>query len=66
MREICKRRMYIIKLTLCLLRLTISRPVVTVCTTSFNVLKLCCILHKECMYVFRMILTINSDCFSTH
>lgn len=35
---------------------------VFVCTTSFNVQKLC-ILPAECIYVFYMILTVSSDCF---
>jgi hypothetical protein len=32
------------------------------CTTRFNVVKLC-ILPTQCTCVFRMVLTINSDCF---
>jgi hypothetical protein len=42
--------------------LTLQSPVVTVCTTFFNTPKLC-ILPTQCIYVFRMVLTINSDCF---
>jgi hypothetical protein len=37
-------------------------PVVTICTTYYNTLKLC-ILTTECICVFRMVLTINRDCF---
>jgi hypothetical protein len=37
-------------------------PVDTICTTSFNILKLC-LLTAECICMFRMVLTINSDCF---
>jgi hypothetical protein len=33
----------------------------TVCTTCFNILKLY-ILHTDCICVFHMVLTINSDC----
>jgi hypothetical protein len=36
--------------------------VVIICTTCSNTLKLC-ILPTECICVFRMVLTINSDCF---
>jgi hypothetical protein len=43
--------------------LTLKSPVVTMHTTCYNILKLC-ILARECIYVFRMVLTINSDCFS--
>jgi hypothetical protein len=35
--------------------------VVTICTTCCNILKLC-ILPTECIYVFHMVITINSDC----
>jgi hypothetical protein len=42
--------------------LNASSPVVTICTTCFNTLKLC-ILPTQCVCVFRMILTISSDCF---
>jgi hypothetical protein len=37
-------------------------PVVTICITCVNTLNLP-ILPTECIYVFRMVLTINSDCF---
>jgi hypothetical protein len=40
----------------------LKSPVVTICTTCFSLLELC-ILHTECICVFRMVLTINSDCF---
>jgi hypothetical protein len=36
--------------------------VATIRTTCFNTLNLC-ILPTECIYVFRMVLTIDSDCF---
>jgi hypothetical protein len=42
--------------------LTLSSPVVTICTTCFNTLKLS-ILPSQCIYVFRMVLTINSNSF---
>jgi hypothetical protein len=42
--------------------LTLYSPVVTIYTTCFNTLKLC-ILPTQCIYVFPMVLTINSDCF---
>jgi hypothetical protein len=44
--------------------LTCWRKMVTiyVCTTCYNIQKLC-ILPTQCIYVFRMILTINSDYF---
>jgi hypothetical protein len=35
--------------------------VVTICTTCFNILKLCS-LPTECICVFRTVLTIHSDC----
>jgi hypothetical protein len=35
---------------------------VTICTICFDILKLC-ILPTECICVFRVVLTINSDCF---
>jgi hypothetical protein len=35
---------------------------VTICTTRFNVVKLC-ILPTQCISVFRMVFTIKSDCF---
>jgi hypothetical protein len=35
---------------------------VIICTTRFNLVELC-ILFRECVYVFRMVLTIKSDCF---
>jgi hypothetical protein len=41
--------------------LTLQSLVVTIYTTRFNTLKLC-ILPTECICVFRMVLTINSDC----
>jgi hypothetical protein len=41
---------------------TPKSPVVTICTTRFNTLKLC-ILPTQCICVFHMVLTINSDCF---
>jgi hypothetical protein len=37
-------------------------PVVAICTTLFNTLKLC-ILPIACTCVFHMVLTINSGCF---
>jgi hypothetical protein len=37
-------------------------PVVTICTTCYNTLKLC-ILPTQCICVFRVVLTINTDCF---
>jgi hypothetical protein len=43
-------------------RLTLDSPVVTICTTFFNILKLY-ILPTQCICVFRMVLTVNSDCF---
>jgi hypothetical protein len=39
-----------------------SYSVVTICTTCYNIPKLC-ILPTECICVFRTVLTINSDCF---
>jgi hypothetical protein len=42
--------------------LTIQSPMVTICTTRFNTPKLY-ILPTQCICVFRMVLTINSDCF---
>jgi hypothetical protein len=36
--------------------------VVAVCTNLFDVQKLC-ILPTQCIYVFHMVLTINSDYF---
>jgi hypothetical protein len=36
-----------------------TQPIVTTCTTSINIKKLC-ILSKQCICVFRMVLTINS------
>jgi hypothetical protein len=36
--------------------------VVIICTTCFNTPKLC-IMPTQCISVFRMVLTINSDCF---
>jgi hypothetical protein len=44
------------------LLLALSRPVVTMCTTCFNDQELC-ILLTECIYGFRMILTVNRDHF---
>jgi hypothetical protein len=41
---------------------TISSEVVTVNTTCFNVLKLCSLLEHY-IYLYHMILTINSDSF---
>jgi hypothetical protein len=41
---------------------TISCPMVTICSTCFNVRKLC-ILPIECICMFRTVLTINSVCF---
>jgi hypothetical protein len=38
------------------------KPSELIHTTSFNILKLC-ILPTECIFVFRVVLTINSDCF---
>jgi hypothetical protein len=43
-------------------KLTLESPVVTKCTICFNILKFY-ILHTQCICVFRMVLTINSDCF---
>jgi hypothetical protein len=37
-------------------------PAVTICTTHFNAPELG-ILPTDCIFVFRMILAINSDCF---
>jgi hypothetical protein len=37
----------------------VLKPVITVCTTHFNIPKLC-ILPAECICVFRRVLTINS------
>jgi hypothetical protein len=45
-----------------LLLLTFQSPEVTICTTCCNALKLC-IPPTQCICVFRMVLTINSDCF---
>jgi hypothetical protein len=42
--------------------LILQRPVVSICTTRFNIIKLC-ILPTQCICVFRMVLTINSECF---
>jgi hypothetical protein len=42
--------------------LTLQRPVVTIYTICFNIPELC-ILFTQCICVFRMVLTINSDCF---
>jgi hypothetical protein len=42
--------------------LTRLSPVVTICTTLFDTSKLC-ILPTQCIWVSRMVLTINSDCF---
>jgi hypothetical protein len=39
--------------------------VVTICTTCFNMLKLY-IPPTQCICVFHMVLTINSDCFPKH
>jgi hypothetical protein len=44
------------------IELTLYRLVVSIRTTCFNTLKLC-ILPTECICVFHMDLTINSDCF---
>jgi hypothetical protein len=44
------------------LKLTLQSPVVTICTTRFNTLKLY-ILPTRCTCVFHMVLTVNSDCF---
>jgi hypothetical protein len=38
---------------------------VTICTTSFHILKPC-ILYTEYIYAFLVILTINSDYFLQH
>jgi hypothetical protein len=40
--------------------LTLQNPVVTTCTNFFNILELC-ILPTECIYVFLMVLTVNSE-----
>jgi hypothetical protein len=37
------------------------KPSGSVCTTRFKILKLC-ILPEECVCVFRVVLTVNSDC----
>jgi hypothetical protein len=37
--------------------LTLYSPLVTLCTTRFNMKKKSCLLPTECMCVFRMILT---------
>jgi hypothetical protein len=42
--------------------LTLLSLVVSIYTTRFNTLKLC-ILPTQCICVFRMVLTMNSDCF---
>jgi hypothetical protein len=42
--------------------ITLSSSVVAICTTRFNTPKLC-ILPTQCTCVFRMVLTIKSDCF---
>jgi hypothetical protein len=42
--------------------LTLYRILVTTSATHFNTLKLC-ILPTQCICVFRMVLTINSNCF---
>jgi hypothetical protein len=52
----------IIYLIVILLYLTLYSPMVTMCTKCFNTLKLC-ILTTKCIYMFRVVLTINSDCF---
>jgi hypothetical protein len=41
---------------------TLYSIVVTICATFYNIQKLC-ILPTQCIYVFRMVLTVNSDCF---
>jgi hypothetical protein len=43
-------------------RLNLQSQVATICITCFNILELC-ILPTECVCVFRVVLTINSDCF---
>jgi hypothetical protein len=40
----------------------ILKPGYSICSTCCNTLKLC-ILPTQCVCVFRMVLTINSDCF---
>jgi hypothetical protein len=45
-----------------ILVLILLSAVVTIYTTSFNLLTLC-ILPTKCICMFRMVLTINSDCF---
>jgi hypothetical protein len=42
--------------------LSLYSPVVNVYTACFNILKLF-ILGTYCVHVFRMVLTVNSDCF---
>jgi hypothetical protein len=41
--------------------LTLQSPVVSIHTTCFNIL---CILPTQCTCVFRVVLTLNSNCFS--
>jgi hypothetical protein len=43
--------------------LTLQSPVVTICTTCFNILKLY-VLRTECINVFHVVLMINRDGFS--
>jgi hypothetical protein len=43
-------------------QVTLSSSVVTVCVTCFNIQKLC-IFPTHYMYVFHVILRINSDCY---
>jgi hypothetical protein len=45
-----------------LFQLTFESTVVSICTTCSNILQPI-ILTTQCIYVFHMILTINSDCF---
>jgi hypothetical protein len=46
----------------CMMALTLSCAVVTICTAYFNINKDSTVCLQN-VFVFRMVLTINSDCF---
>jgi hypothetical protein len=60
----CSATQYILSIgtRMFIITLNFQSPVATICTTCFNISKPC-IIPTECIFVFRMVLTLNIDYF---